>query len=593
MKINFFSKKSLIISFLMILCGNTMLFAKHYMVASTSSIGLSKADGSILDVSTDLVSSGIAKQNMLPNDKSIDAGPLLQAAVIYAGKHNITTVKVPLGDYYFLSTANNAHVYISNTNNVKIDCNNATFNFSSKNASGIIIRNCNYVGLENVKLDYSLDLPFTTATVASVDVANGVLYISSVLGRPLSDFASSSRYSVRVFVLRKANNGEVKSVPVEWLIAEDGRLSNNSITLKGNPKQLAVNLAKIQPGDLLSVSERSYAGNNALVFTTYPPDIDSGNYAKNVTVYSSPALGVSTMWQNKLSFSNIHIEPKAGRDQYISSNADGINLVNSGNGNTVSDCLVTYTGDDGISFSGNLYATVTSVTGSNAISVNERYKLKANQEIVFVDPDDLHEIGSAIVQQEPQRQRSPSGVTTDVQLDRTFPDLKNGTLIYLPENVRSNGITIQNNTIRYPYSRGIYFSGVNGAQIIGNTIEHTQSSAILGQAERNIPGVTNAVIKNNIINGAFEKGSTGQPGAIEISVESKSTSAFVNKNIVIVNNNITLADPDSKHVGIYMGNTKGYNLLNNTLQQMRANGGFINLNQSRSFVKGASVTQSN
>jgi parallel beta-helix repeat protein len=296
------------------------------------------------------------------------------------------------------------------------------------------------------------------------------------------------------------------------------------------------------------------------------------------------------MWQSELSFSGIKVEPKPGREQYISSNADGINLVNSGSGNTVSDCLVTYSGDDGISFSGNLYATVASVSGSNTIVVNERYKLKANQQIVFVDPGDLHEIGSATIQQEPQRQ---NGAATTIQLDRTFPDFKNGTLIFLPENSRSDGITIQNNTVRYPYSRGIYFSGVNGAQIIGNTIEHTQSCGILGQAEQNIPGVTNAVIKNNIINGAFEKGSTGQPGAIEISVEGKSTSAFVNKNITIVNNSITLGSQDPKHVGIYMANIKQYNLSNNTLQQKQANGALVNLSQVRSFGKGASVSLSN
>jgi hypothetical protein len=501
---------------------------------------------------------------MLPGDNSIDAGPLLEAAVMYAGKHNFNKVNVPAGSYYFKSVRNNAHAYIFNTNNVIIECNNATFNFSSRKACGIIIRNCNYVGIQNVKLDYSLDLPFTSAKVASVDIANNAIAVSGVSGRPLSDFNSSSRYSVRIFVLRKTNDNEVKSVPVEWLFAADGPVDNNKIVLKGNNAQVAANLAKVQPGDILCVSERSYAGNNALAFITYPPDIDSGNYAKNVIVYSSPAIGVSSMWQNGLSFSNLKVMPKPGREQYISSNADGINVVNSGNGNTVNNCEVSFSGDDGISFSGNLYATVTSVNNVNDMSVNERYKLKANQKITFVDPDDLHEIGSATIADLPQR--SANKQQTNIKLVTSVQNLRQGALIYLPQDKRSNGITVSGNIIRYPYSRGIYFSGVNGAQIIGNTIEHTQSCAILGQAGRNIPGVSNTVIKNNIINNAFEKGTTNQPGAIEISVEGKSTSAFVNRGMEIRNNQITIAGTAVKHVGVFISNTQGYNLSGNSLK---------------------------
>jgi hypothetical protein len=523
-----------------------------------------KKQSSVIDVSTDLTKLGIAQQNMLPGDNSIDAGPLLEAAVMYAGKHNFNKVNVPVGSYYFKSVRNNAHAYIFNTNNVIIECNNATFNFSSRKACGIIIRNCNYVGIQNVKLDYSLDLPFTSAKVASVDIANNAIAVSGISGRPLSDFNSSSRYSVRIFVLRKTNDNEVKSVPVEWLFAADGPVDNNKIVLKGNSAQVAANLAKVQPGDILCVSERSYAGNNALAFITYPPDIDSGNYAKNVIVYSSPAIGVSSMWQNGLSFSNLKVMPKPGREQYISSNADGINVVNSGNGNTVNNCEVSFSGDDGISFSGNLYATVTSVNNVNDMSVNERYKLKANQKITFVDPDDLHEIGSATIADLPQR--SANKQQTNIKLVTSVQNLRQGALIYLPQDKRSNGITVSGNIIRYPYSRGIYFSGVNGAQIIGNTIEHTQSCAILGQAGRNIPGVSNTVIKNNIINNAFEKGTTNQPGAIEISVEGKSTSAFVNRGMEIRNNQITIAGTAVKHVGVFISNTQGYNLSGNSLK---------------------------
>ncbi|SEO26921.1 Right handed beta helix region [Mucilaginibacter gossypiicola] len=581
MKTHAFLLKLVAFFLLLLNCGAETIAQAHEHTAPEKNSRTAK-QYSVIDVSTDLKKMGIAQQNMLPDNNTIDAGPLLEAAVIYAGKHNYNKVNVPAGTYYFKSVRDNAHAYIFNTNNVVIECNNATFSFSSRKACGIIIRNCNYVGIQNVKLDYGQDLPFTSATVASVDAANNAISVGEVTGRPLSDFTSSSRYSVRIFVLRKTGNNEVKSVPVEWLFAADGPLSNTKIVLKGNGAQLAANLAKVQPGDILCVSERSYAGNNALAFMTYPPDIDSGNYAKNVTVYSSPAIGVSSMWQNNLSFSNLKVMPKPGRVQYISSNADGINVVNSGNGNSVNNCTVLFSGDDGISFSGNLYATVTSVNDVNGMAVNERYKLKANQKITFVDPDDLREIGSATISDLPQR--SSDKQKTNIRLSSTVQNLKAGTLIYLPQDKRSNGIAISGNTIRYPYSRGIYFSGVNGAQITGNTIEHTQSCAILGQAGRNIPGVSNTVIKNNVINSAFEKGTTNQPGAIEISVEGKVTSAFVNRGMEIRNNQITIADGGVKHVGIFISNTQGYSLSDNSLKVKVSDAALNDLPDARKVV---------
>lgn len=565
-------------------CASAVVISSHRAVEVNSASN----QPSTIDVSTDLTTLGIAQQNMLANNMSLDAGPLLEAAVNYANKHNINNINVPAGNYYFLSTRNNAHVFIANANNIHLQCNDATFNFSSRKASGIIVRNGKNIGIENVKLDFSLDLPFTSAIVGSVDIANNALNIHQVTGRPLSDFTSSSRYSVRVFVLRKTADGSVASVPVEWLLPIDGPLNNNQIVLKANNK-LANNLSKIQAGDILCVSERSYAGCNALSFLTYPPDIDSGNYAKNVTIYSSPAIGLSSMWQTGLSFSGIKIEPKPGRVQYISSNADGINLVNSGLNNSVTNCLVVKTGDDGISLSGNLLAMVSTVNSDNSIVVNERYKIPSNQKITFVDPDDLHEITSATVLQSPDRTSVPH--LTVLNLDANVSNLiKPGILVYLPQEQRSHGIKIQGNTIQYPFSRGIYLSGVDGAQIIGNTIEHTQSCGILAQAGRNIPSVTNAVISNNIINGAFEKGYTDQPGAIEMSVEGRPTSALLNKNMVISNNKITIGGTNIKHVGIYITNTKGYNLTGNSSELERQDGTVIKLPSVRGTVIGTAVT---
>ena len=56
-----------------------------------------------LNLSRDLVSLGIAANNMIPNQPSQDAGPLVRLGVAYAITHQIGRVIADQGTYYFLS----------------------------------------------------------------------------------------------------------------------------------------------------------------------------------------------------------------------------------------------------------------------------------------------------------------------------------------------------------------------------------------------------------------------------------------------------------------------------------------------------------
>ena len=56
-----------------------------------------------LNLSRDLVSLGIAANNMIPNQPSQDAGPLVRLGVAYAMTHQIGRVIADQGTYYFLS----------------------------------------------------------------------------------------------------------------------------------------------------------------------------------------------------------------------------------------------------------------------------------------------------------------------------------------------------------------------------------------------------------------------------------------------------------------------------------------------------------
>src|SRR6185312_1943746 len=73
---------------------------------------------SSLNLSHDLVTNGIANQDMGPNQPDLDSRPLLEAAVAYATKNGVTTLTADPGNYYFLSLHNNmTHVLINQAAN--------------------------------------------------------------------------------------------------------------------------------------------------------------------------------------------------------------------------------------------------------------------------------------------------------------------------------------------------------------------------------------------------------------------------------------------------------------------------------------------
>ena len=70
------------------------------------------ARAATLNLSTDLKTLGIASSNMVPNQPTLDSGPLFEKAIKYAVANKVTSVLANPGAYYFLS--------ISATNSVSV-----------------------------------------------------------------------------------------------------------------------------------------------------------------------------------------------------------------------------------------------------------------------------------------------------------------------------------------------------------------------------------------------------------------------------------------------------------------------------------------
>lgn len=550
----------------------------------------------VIDVSKDLTRLNIAGSNMEPGNSSADCGPLLEAAVKYAAKNNIATVSIPAGDYSFKTVRNKAFVWLNGISNVAIVGHQSNFLFGSRQFSGIVIANSKNTGLTDITLDYAPDLPFTSAKVVSVDASKSTINFATPSGRAVTDLSTANRNSIRIFVLRKTGPTWTK-LQIQRLVVVNGGLSAQALVVAGSPAVSADvldhDLSQIHPGDVLSISERSYSGANALAFLSYPPTVSSGNYAKNVTIYSSPSLGVTSLWQNSITLSGVKVIPKPNREQYISSNADGINATNSGAGSKITGCTIIASGDDGISVASNLLGIVNAVNADNSYNVALRYQVTQGQSITLSNPGSLSEYGSGkvtAIQQLP-------GLDGDykqfkITVDAAVPEVQKGAYIFIPKDNRSPGMLVQDNVIQMINARGIYMAGVTGVQVIGNTIEKTNSSGIIVQqlAESGngykTPGNSNITITGNKVRGAFAWGSTNARGAIESSVQGGNSGSTeeVNDGVNIHDNEIILSpDRNSGHVGIFISHTKGSRLKNN---KMNANDSGATLSSSQGVVMG-------
>lgn len=569
-----------------------------------------------INVSRDIVSLGIGQQNLTPNNPNIDAGPLIAACAKYATAHGIHSVLIPGGNYYFNSVTNRVYLYLQDIKNVNIqgsiDGITTNFIFKTRKAGGIIIRDCYNTGIQNLTMDYTPDLPFTVATVSEVDYNNMVIHIASVNGRSISDFRNApdnsgntenpnrapsgpmvDKTSLRAFVLRKSQSGEMEGLPINRFFISQDDPTDKQIKIMNVPdaKTAAHDLGMVRPGDVLMITERDYSSISAMLFLSYPPKISYGNYAKGITVYSSPAMGVISNWQNNLTFSDIKVIPKPGREQYISSNADGISMSNSGSGNSITNSTVRYSGDDCISFANSLYATVVSVTSPNTLVVANKFLFSVGQKLSFIDAVDMHELGTPKVLSSQALTTRTNGLkNTILQLDQPVPNVTPGAQIFVPVEERSNGIMIANNTLERGYARGIYFSGVAKAKIFNNTTAFTSSCGILGQSNTNIPGNNNVEIQGNIVKQAFGQGLANEHGGIDISVSGNNNASMVNNNINIHDNIIIISgNSDIQHVGVYVTHVQGVTLMNNSVQEQSVDGRNLNLSADRFLKIGGAV----
>jgi len=558
-----------------------------FVLPGVAVAGAGEASGKTIATATDLVPLGIVSKNLLPDDRSGDAGPLLEKALRYASDHGGGTVSLAKGDYYFERREGvRGHVVMNGLHDVVLEGNGSTFHFGSRNQTGISIWESRGVGVRDLVLDYDRDMPSTSVVVASVDPATGTVHFAKTLGRPVSELDNlNPKKGIRIFVLRRGPDGEMDDLLERYFAApgfklEDGKIVLASGRIPAQPERLRKELEKIRPGDVLSISERSRDGVNAIEFSSHRGAQCVGNFARNVTIYSSPAVGLAALWQKEISFSGIKVAPHPDRkdSQFISSNADGINHSAVGK-YEVFDSEVSWAGDDGISFSTGDVGKVGSVRGGegNVVEIaGARYAFYPGEILAFSDAATQKVLGSAAIRSILPREAGLPSDSALLALDRPVDGLAAGAIAFLAPGDKGPAIVIRGNKIRDIYARGIFFSGVRGARIVSNDISFTAGPGILGVASNErtgfrSPGNSDVEIASNTVKNIYSWGLCDNKGGIEIGATNYSgqTGEKLNDAISVVGNTVSAESVGKKHCGIFVSNTADIKVEGNRVEVLR------------------------
>ncbi|MBV9873632.1 MAG: hypothetical protein JO025_02790, partial [Verrucomicrobia bacterium] len=460
-----------------------------------------------INLSRDLVRLGIASQNLTPNDPSLDARPLFQAAVEYAEAHATHLITVDHGAYYFL-TLQNETSYLSflGLSDLTVDLGGSAIYFSDALHQGFNLTDCQRFTLKNFKIDF-LSPPYTYVRLASVNPAERTLAYTLLPNWPdPASFNGATSLAVPLVLWAVVfRDGHIVNATSRMQVAEP--IANQVLQLvqDNTPWTQSPTLSTLRPGDKIVVTERGGP----------PPVIGTSSNSitiADLTIHGSSAFAVFLSAVSDSTVDHVCVMPRPGN--LTSTNADGIHLGNSGQNNHIRNCFVTGTLDDALAIDALHLATVLSQEGTRQLTVERQaYTLFPNGIAVhFVDPSTDEELpGATIVSQNPPDSAPPiyNGTVT-ITFDQDLPALTQGyEMVDAGPDTRGNGSSIENNVVgETPFGRGIWIGGTEGVKIEGNSIGHTSNGGIVVFEDTYtnaypVPPAHDIVIQGNLIRGSL------------------------------------------------------------------------------------------
>lgn len=566
-------------------------------------LGLFQARGqTTLNLSEDLVRLGIASSNMVPNQPSLDARPLLEQGVVYANNHSFSTVIADPGSYYFLSLgAPDRHVNLVGVSNLTIDLQGSDLYFANPQEAAIGFRSGNDSVLQNFTIDY-LQLPFTQLQITAVDLAHGQLQVTPAPGwqtpSALNGLLQSPTTTQSWLFIFRDGMPLVPSGPLpgtnvgKILVAQP--FSDSTLTYDFNaqvgttsPGDVAAFLGGIRPGDTAVLTVRGLT-------TPAAVEADIANSAaggcntctfRNIRIYAASSIGFLLQGAQSSLLERVYLMPRPGTDRLVSSLADGISIFEPGPNNIERLCRSIRSLDDGFSSFTWLFGSVRSVLSSRMVQVQGDnltafgygngtiFSLPNGSDVAFESGDGTI-VGSAVLVS--QTAAAPVNGLPQILLtfDRDLPGNLTGSYIYSTDpSWRGGNLLFDRNTAQYQNGSafGMSLWGLVNINMVGAYIHHPIWGGVafehnLAADSFIVPPVVNATLNNNVIdqtNNALIKDTPFNLGGVEAYAVASSgalmtaTSPF--QNIKVSNNFIAYPAQSA----VWVGNTSGGSVTNN------------------------------
>jgi hypothetical protein len=536
--------------------------------------GVSLIPGSQLNLSRDLVRLGIAPENLAPDDPSLDARPLFQAALQYVKQHHTHVLTVDTGTYYFLTPQDSTtYLRFAALSDLRVDLADSTINFAGAFLQGFLLANCHNVTLTRFRVDF-LNLPYTQVQLKAVDpVARSLAYAT------LTNWVDPAKFNET-----PAPPGSSPPIVLWAVVFRDGSIvpgtsrmhvaqpiTNGALQLVQDktPWTQSATLSTLYPGDTIVVTQRG-GQSPILAFRSDYITIS------NATVFGSSVIAVLLNNVSHSTVDHVHVVPRPG--SLISANADGIHFVDAGPDNHIRQSFVTRTLDDALAIDSLNPGTVLEQSGPRQITVQRTFTMRFPNGTAcnFVDPVSALELpGGTIVSQDPPDSSPPvfHGPVT-LTFDRDLAGVAPGSgMAFADRAARGAGSSIEDNVVEeVPFGRGIWIAGTEGVEVARNHIGPSSNGGVVVAQDTTfypVPPARDIVIRDNVVRGSLGPMASGTGTQIAVGaiiVESTNNKGFfpalqANTNISILGNHVA----DSGRSGIWIGELDGGEIRDNVI----------------------------
>jgi hypothetical protein len=529
---------------------------------------------STINLSRDLVRFGIASANLVPDNPTLDARPLFQAALGYVKDHSIHRVTVDRGAYYFL-TPQDTQTYLRflALSDLTIDLTDSTLYFAGAFLQGFALVDCTNVALTRFRADFIIP-PYTHVMLTHVDPVRRALGYATLPGwsdpvtfNALTVTATTAPVELWALVFR---DGDILPGTSRMHVSQP--IANGVLDLvqDSTPWTQSATLSTFNPGDTIVVTAR---GGSSTINVIGGDSVT----VSDATIYGSSAIALLFNGTSHSIADRVRVMPRP-KSGLIASNADGIHFPSSGPDNHIRHSFVARTVDDALAIDSRDIATVVSQTGRRQAIVERTAFLRFpnGTTVNFVDQASGAESSTVtIVSQTPPDSNTPvfNGQVI-LTFDRELPAVAQGSGMALADpNARGAGSSIEDNVVEeIVFGRGVWVAGAVGVTVAGNEIGHTSSGGIVVAQDTTFyptPAAHDITVRDNSVRGSLGPMASGTGSEIAVGaiiVESTDNTGLFpnsapNTNISIARNLIA----DSGRSGIWVGQLNGGTITDNVI----------------------------